>query len=227
MDVNSLTLNRTKRFPTTMAEGCEAHFESRYRERFATDHPDMIEYFERHLFFITMTFRPSRISLTPGLRPHPLGELNRLYFRTMRNVLGNNLNRKRQHQSLVYAFLDFAGSRHAKSFDPNNLQNIHIHAIGLTSPQHRLPFQIGMADWFTRTRLVYDANHEEISGHQHRWDDDWLKEIGKFSTIDCIEIQNFKYRNELSLYDLITYCMKGMAKLPKNVRDEFWLMCPA
>jgi hypothetical protein len=93
-----------------------------------------------HLFFITVSFRPSRTSQSQSRPALQLRQFGKLHFHISKYILGNNLNRKRREQPLTYAFVDCEGSRFGSS-DPYHCELPHVHALSLVRPRHLEKFR--------------------------------------------------------------------------------------
>jgi hypothetical protein len=224
------------------AEGCEAVLVNRYRERYAADHPNMIEYLKKHLFFNTITFNRQNISLPnySDLKPTPIGAYRQLSHRVLRKIMGNNIRRKRDYQPLQLGWIDFDGSRNASRIQPSLSLNPHLHILTLVSPEHRLPFWFGIKDWVTRAQLTYESaeyKHHEVDEFlaTMKWDrdrkgrkphtHDWLSRVKTCGVINDMELRCFDPA-KLPLRELAGYCMKGWKKLDENIRDDYCFDLP-
>jgi hypothetical protein len=62
-----------------------------------------------------------------------LREFRKSYFKFLKRMFGANIGRKQNWQPLMYAFVDFDGSRYGYS---GQMRLPHVHAIMLTHPDH-------------------------------------------------------------------------------------------
>jgi hypothetical protein len=173
------------------------HFQTVHDEH-QLEYPDFLSFLEQHLFFITTMFHPVTVSVTSS-GSHPLNEFGKLYFNIAKELLGNNLDRKRLHQPFTYAFVDFEGTRSCKSSVDILKSELHVHAVTLVRPQHLRRFKSiqQMIPAFEPNSIV---NTKIISFTQA----------------------------QPSLDHLISYCMKGPQKVPTNFhgREDLWAFFP-
>lgn len=165
------------------------------------------EFYAQNLFFISMTMDRGQ---TQGWRTKPnivFDPLARWYFDLSRDAFGNNLNRKRRLQPVMYAFLDVEGTRrsmtkliaahggdettrprHApnRGYELLHAEVPHIHAVMITDPSQGNEF---------RKRVLISRQHcyREIADIELRW----------FDPTKSVE-------------QLISYCMKGYEQLPAS-----------
>ena len=203
MNIEPIKLPTNILTPKKEAKHLAEHFKERYRERYESDYPNMTSFFQEHLLFVTMTFRPSEISLPRGSSPRrkrtPLQIFGRLYFCAMRSILGNHLERKWGRQPLAHVFVDFEGSGVARVIEPTLDLKPHVQGLILPSPNQLQEFKAAFTNWFTQFTETPEIDHIDLRHYDSKKD---------------------------SLDGLMEYCMKGYAKLPKKIRDEFKLMCP-
>lgn len=91
------------------------------------------ELFSKNLYFMTVGFHLDQI---PS-RQNPSGllkEFGRYYFDLMRQTYGNNLVRKKQIQPLIYAFVNFEGTRRSGRIDASKTLVPHLHGLALVKP---------------------------------------------------------------------------------------------
>jgi hypothetical protein len=168
----------------------EEHFSEIHRQLYAKQYPDPVEFYKKHLFMVSVTFRANTISIYEPTythsaeRPHPLTEYRKLNFEIMQKMIGNNLGRKRREQPVTHAWVDFDGSRKLDKIEPHNAKNPHVHAVALCHPGQGLKFQLFMYDHFIRRKL---------------------------RRIASIKISQFD-PGVGSLTDMISYCNKGYRK---------------
>jgi hypothetical protein len=169
----------------------EQHFKIIHSE-YQSDYPNLLPFLENHLHFVTLTpYYNQKIS--------PIDEFGRFYFRVARQLLGNNLQRKRNYQPLAYAFADFVGSRSSSSENIQINGNPHIHALMLVRPQH--------LKLFGNIRLC----------------------LRDFLPVSINEAQCVPFDSEKgSLSHLISYCMKGYQKISGQYsgREDLWAIFP-
>lgn len=184
-----------KRFGDAIVE----HFQSVHAED-QKIHSSFNHYLERHLFFITVSFRLRKPSNLLSKWPTPLSEFGRLHFKISRYLLGSHLNRKRRLQPLTYAFVDFEGSRQGQS-DPINNEFPHVHALMLLAPRCLEKFRLAIFEPRLRS---------------------WIGSIKE------LHIENFS-ADEGAVEDLVTYCMKGHYQAAKSYsqREDLWKIFPA
>lgn len=133
------------------SKGVEQFFHSIYQEH-ASQFPSVTTFLERHLFFITVTYKPGSVGATRYVRTADKArggrikyevvpsimddEFGKLYFQIAKELVGNSLDRKRRYQPLTFAYVDFIGTRSARKLDLTNAKGPHIHAVMLVRPQH-------------------------------------------------------------------------------------------
>lgn len=173
-------------------ESISDHFKSNYSE---IKKPLTNDGFEQHLHFLTARFQITRHG---NLARNQLDEFGKFYFRLSRQLLGNNLNRKRRQLPLCYAFADADGSRSGAS-DIFNCEMPHVHAIILVQTK----FQTKFENAFTAASL------------------DLL------FPLKSINIERF-CPTKGSVENLISYCMKGYRQARRShfQRDDLWAVFP-
>lgn len=128
------------RSPTTLRDeqqsNIEAFFHQRHDEH-RSEYPDWIEFLERCLLFITIGSGTRSAGVNAGHRCRAtLNDFGKLHFWLSTQALGNNLHRKRRHQPLAFAYVDFEGSRSPGMLNVASREHPHVHALMLVRPQH-------------------------------------------------------------------------------------------
>jgi hypothetical protein len=174
------------------------HFENIHVE-YTNDFPLYGKFLEQHLFFTTVSFDLQKVTNFRSKAPTQLTEFGRLHFKISRYLLGNNLNRKRRHQPLTYAFVDFEGSRLGQS-DAIHSELPHIHALTLVAPKYLAKFRSAIFEPRLRS---------------------WV------GSINGIQIKNFS-EDEGTIENLVSYCMKGHNQTAPShfEREDLWSIFP-
>jgi hypothetical protein len=164
---------------------------------FNTKNDNTIQFLQKHLFFVTMTFKPNSVTLNSNAcsylnaqrsKLHPIAEYRKLTFNVNRFLLGNNLQSKRLWQPASFCFVDAEGTKYGAPIRPDS-KYPHIHALVLVQPNNLVEYQKAMTL----------AKHEAQVSDSEQW---------VSQSVDALTIENFNYAKG-SLLQLADYCMKG------------------
>lgn len=189
-------ISTTKTEPVNEALAVEQHFKKFHTEFYKATCPNQLDFLEQHLFFITVMFRSGHVSIcemkselcTPKI--HPMNAFSIHYYNVMKQIMGNNLHRKRRWQPLTYAWVDFENSRLGQRIDPGQASNPHIHALALCHPNQRVKFPVFLNDHVLRRAM---------------------------GIIESLKVRNFDSSIK-PLKDLISYCSKGYDNI--NLKND-------
>lgn len=172
--------------------------------------------FKRHLFFVTITFKPSSVTLfdnwttcrkpafdtlsprlhVPRPKQHPLVETELIHNRFCKYILGNNFRRKPQSQLVTIGIVDAEGTKFSGRVYPT-CYYLHVHALMLVRRSDQLD------DFLLATEL---AKFESQMPRRHR--EYWLS-----LCVDGFKCEPFN-PNKGRLIDGIDYWMKGYLNTP-------------
>jgi hypothetical protein len=180
-----------------IATGIYQHFKDQYNNY--GDLNDTFEQFlQKHLFFVTVTFRLEKINGWRKDKSVLFKEFGRWNFELNRMVLGSKLHRKTNLQPICYAFIDFEGTRKNGVGDVRKSELPHIHALILVQPRILNRF------WSALLR----------------------PELRPASMMPP-DIRKFDHRLG-NLPDLISYSAKGLDRVTdRNAQADLWNIFPA
>ena len=150
---------------------------------------DFDRFLEQRLLFITTHFRPDT---------NPIAEFEKFYFRLIKNVLGNDVGRRRSEQPRAFVFLDSAGTRSGRvSRDVRESVGRDVHALMMIRPELYPAF----------TQAFADDNVTRLSTKQ-------------------LHVVPF-IAEEGSFKKLISYCSKGIKRTAEGRSpDDVWTLLP-
>jgi len=158
-----------------------------------------VKFLETHLFFITVKFNLDQIVGWRSDLTKLIGEFGKLYFETSKQLLGNNLGRKRHLQPRTFAYTDFEGTRsRKKSIDILKSGFPHVHAVALVRSEHSFRFPLTLQNRALIMQSVKDCDVRLYDRH------------GK------------------TVEELVEYCMKGYLRVPQSYsgREDLWQFYP-
>lgn len=164
---------------------------------FNIENINIIEFLQRYLFFVTMTFKPNSVTLNSNAcsylnarraKLHPIAEYMLHTFNVNHFLLGNNLQRKRLWQPTSFCFVDAEGTKYGA---PVRLDSKfpHIHSLVLVPPKLLARYRTAMSLCQFETQIADVCR--------------WLPQ-----SVDALSFENFDC-NKGSLLQLADYCMKG------------------
>lgn len=181
------------------------HFIAEYADHAVHQHkasgsiPTFEQFLSEHLFVVGVTMTNAKL-LSPfkGVGV-PFNEFGKIYYEMTSRLLGNNLDRKRPRQPLMYAFIDFEGSRAKGKASLSLAANPHIHGLMLVRPE---------------TRNLFDPLHLPVFA------------AARAPGIN-IHITPFDSQRK-PLDTVIDYAMKGYLETPTSFhgREDLWRIFP-